>query len=138
MVRLFSLPLLAYLIKLRLFRTYGPEHLVLSGIQSLGIDEIAWGRGHRPLILNWFRAKGQLLSGVVEGFNAKAKLRPTVFGPIMGWKSLCIMHLAPYPSQSSPIDFPRGGFYYILAGARRNSGIAHGVPGTVVVHGNTG
>ena len=30
--------------------------------------------GHRPLILNWFRAKGQLLSGVVEGFNAKAKL----------------------------------------------------------------
>jgi transposase len=31
-------------------------------------------RGHRPLILNWFRAKGQLSSGVVEGFNAKAKL----------------------------------------------------------------
>jgi transposase len=30
--------------------------------------------GHRPLILNWFRAKGQLSSGVVEGFNAKAKL----------------------------------------------------------------
>jgi transposase len=31
-------------------------------------------RGHRPLILNWFRAKGQLSSGVVKGFNAKAKL----------------------------------------------------------------
>ena len=31
-------------------------------------------RGHRPLILNWFRAKGQLSSGVVEGFNPKAKL----------------------------------------------------------------
>ena len=31
-------------------------------------------RGHRPLILNWFRAKGQLSSGVVEGFNTKAKL----------------------------------------------------------------
>ena len=31
-------------------------------------------RGHRPLILNWFRAKGQLSSGIVEGFNAKAKL----------------------------------------------------------------
>jgi len=31
-------------------------------------------RKHRPLLLNWFRAKGQLSSGVVEGFNAKAKL----------------------------------------------------------------
>jgi hypothetical protein len=34
-----------------------------SGIQSLGIDGIAWGRGHRPLIL------GQLSSGMVEGFK---------------------------------------------------------------------
>ena len=31
-------------------------------------------RKHRPLLLNWFRAKGQLSSGVVEGFNTKAKL----------------------------------------------------------------
>ena len=31
-------------------------------------------RGHRELLLNWFRAKGQLFSGVVEGFNTKAKL----------------------------------------------------------------
>jgi len=31
-------------------------------------------RNHRPLLLNWFRAKGQLSSGVVEGFNTKAKL----------------------------------------------------------------
>lgn len=31
-------------------------------------------RKHRTLLLNWFRAKGQLSSGVVEGFNAKAKL----------------------------------------------------------------
>lgn len=31
-------------------------------------------RTHRGLLLNWFRAKGQLSSGVVEGFNAKAKL----------------------------------------------------------------
>jgi transposase len=28
---------------------YGREHLDLSEIQSLGIDEIAWGRGHRYL-----------------------------------------------------------------------------------------
>lgn len=31
-------------------------------------------RTHRSLLLNWFQAKGQLSSGVVEGFNAKAKL----------------------------------------------------------------
>ena len=31
-------------------------------------------RTHRPLLLNWFRAKGSLSAGVVEGFNGKAKL----------------------------------------------------------------
>ena len=31
-------------------------------------------RKHRPLLLNWFRAKKQFSSGIVEGFNNKAKL----------------------------------------------------------------
>jgi len=31
-------------------------------------------RAHRPLILNWFRAKGAISSAIVEGFNNKAKL----------------------------------------------------------------
>ena len=31
-------------------------------------------RKHRPLLLNWFRAKGQFSIGIVEGFNNKAKL----------------------------------------------------------------
>lgn len=31
-------------------------------------------RTHRSLLLNWFRAKGKLSSGTVEGFNNKAKL----------------------------------------------------------------
>lgn len=31
-------------------------------------------QGHRELLLNWFRAKKQCSSGVVEGFNNKAKL----------------------------------------------------------------
>ncbi len=31
-------------------------------------------RAHRALLLNWFRAKSQISSGVVEGFNTKAKL----------------------------------------------------------------
>ena len=31
-------------------------------------------RKHRPLIMNWFEAKGMFSSGIVEGFNNKAKL----------------------------------------------------------------
>ena len=31
-------------------------------------------RGHRELILNYFRAKKEFSSGIVEGFNNKAKL----------------------------------------------------------------
>ena len=31
-------------------------------------------RSHRPLILNWFRAKGTISAGAVEGPNNKAKL----------------------------------------------------------------
>lgn len=31
-------------------------------------------RAHRPLILNWFKAKGTMSSGSVEGLNGKAKL----------------------------------------------------------------
>jgi hypothetical protein len=31
-------------------------------------------RNHEKLILNWFKASGRLSSGVVEGFNNKAKL----------------------------------------------------------------
>ena len=31
-------------------------------------------RSHRDLILNWFRARGQFSSVVVEGFNGKARV----------------------------------------------------------------
>jgi transposase len=31
-------------------------------------------RSHRPLLLNWFRARGSISAGPVEGFNNKAKL----------------------------------------------------------------
>jgi len=31
-------------------------------------------RSHRELILNWFRARGEISAGVVEGLNNKAKL----------------------------------------------------------------
>ena len=31
-------------------------------------------RRHRPLLMNWFKARGQISAGVVEGLNNKAKL----------------------------------------------------------------
>jgi transposase len=31
-------------------------------------------RSHQPLILNWFRARGEISSGAVEGLNNKVKL----------------------------------------------------------------
>lgn len=31
-------------------------------------------RRHRPLLLNWFAAKGEIALGVVEGMNTNAKL----------------------------------------------------------------
>ena len=31
-------------------------------------------RKHEELLLNWFRAKGTISAGIVEGFNNKAKL----------------------------------------------------------------
>jgi transposase len=31
-------------------------------------------RSHRPLILNWFRARGTISSAAVEGLNGKAKV----------------------------------------------------------------
>ena len=31
-------------------------------------------RTHRELILNWFRARGELSSAIVEGFNGKARV----------------------------------------------------------------
>ena len=31
-------------------------------------------RRHKPLLLNWFRARGEFSAGCVEGMNGKAKL----------------------------------------------------------------
>jgi transposase len=31
-------------------------------------------RGHEPLILNWFKARGTISAGVAEGMNNKVKL----------------------------------------------------------------
>jgi transposase len=50
-------------------------------------------RGHRELILNYFRAKKQLSSGVVEGLNNKAKL---TMRKSYGFRTLRITEIALY------------------------------------------
>ena len=64
-------------------------------------------RGHRPLLLNCFRAKGQLSSGVVEGFNTRAKLN---FRKAFGFRTyrgekISLYHvLGDLPELSPPTD----------------------------------
>ena len=50
-------------------------------------------RKHKPLILNWFRAKGRLSSGAVEGLNLKAKL---TMRKAYGFKTLKCLEIALY------------------------------------------
>jgi transposase len=50
-------------------------------------------RSHKPLILNWFKAKGQLSSGAVEGLNLKAKL---TMRKAYGFKTLRCLEIALY------------------------------------------
>ena len=50
-------------------------------------------RNHRALILNWFRAKGLLSSGVVEGLNTKVKL---TFRKAYGFRTFHAAEIALY------------------------------------------
>ncbi len=50
-------------------------------------------RNHKPLVLNWFRAKGRLSSGAVEGLNLKAKL---TMRKAFGFKTLKCLEIALY------------------------------------------
>ena len=50
-------------------------------------------RGHRELLLNWFRAKGEISSGCVEGFNTNVKL---AIRKARGFKSYEIVETALY------------------------------------------
>lgn len=50
-------------------------------------------RNHKPLILNWFKAKGRLSSGAVEGMNLKAKL---TMRKAFGFKTLKCLEIALY------------------------------------------
>jgi transposase len=57
-------------------------------------------RGHRELILNWFRAKKEFSSGVVEGLNNKAKLSSKMaygFGTFKGLEMALYHRLGDLP-----------------------------------------
>jgi hypothetical protein len=64
-------------------------------------------RAHRTLLLNYFKARKQFSSGVIEGLNNKAKVtvrRSMVFAPSASWNSRSITHSANYPSRSLPMN----------------------------------
>lgn len=50
-------------------------------------------RKHKPMILNWFKAKGRLSSGAVEGLNLKAKL---TMRKAYGFRTLKCLQIALY------------------------------------------
>jgi transposase len=50
-------------------------------------------RRHRPLLLNWFRARGEISAAVVEGFDNKAKLTTR---KAYGFRSFRCMEIALY------------------------------------------
>jgi len=56
-------------------------------------------RAHRELILNYFRARKEFSSGVIEGLNNKAKV---TMRKSYGFR---IIHLANCPSRNSPTEF---------------------------------
>ena len=55
-------------------------------------------RAHRPLLLNWFRAKGAVSAGTVEGFNNKAKL---TLRKSYGFRTYTAMEMALYHALGS-------------------------------------
>ena len=64
-------------------------------------------RGRHELILNYFRAKKQLSSRVVEGLNNKVKVTMRKcygFGPSTSRKPRCILHLGNYRSRLPPTN----------------------------------
>ncbi len=65
-------------------------------------------RAHRALLLNWFRAKGAIALGCVEGFNNKAKV---VTKRSYGFRTYDGLKIALYHALG---DLPTGGYPQIL------------------------
>ncbi len=98
---------------------------LVSGALGEAAELEGSGTGIRELLLNWFRAKGQLSSGVVEGFNGKAKLtsrKAFGFRTCHGAEIALYHALARYPSLNSPTDFAdEPGFLHGLSLAFRET-----------------
>jgi transposase len=60
-------------------------------------------RSHKKLILNWFKAKGELSSGAVEGLNNKAKL---AMRKAYGFKTLKCLKIALYHQLGGLLEPP--------------------------------
>src|SRR5438876_11682410 len=71
-------------------------------------------RAHEPLILNWFRAKGEISNGAVEGLNNKIRV---VTRRSYGFRTYEAMEIALYhnvgrlPEPESPHRFCWGGVF---------------------------
>jgi transposase len=62
-------------------------------------------RAHRTLLLNYFQARKQFSSGVIEGLNNKAKVTMRrSYGFRASWNSRSITHLENYRSRSLPMN----------------------------------
>ncbi len=70
-------------------------------------------RRHRRLILNWFRARGEISAAVVDGFNNKAKLTARKAYGFRSYRCLespCTIRWVSYRSRKRPTDFAEDPF----------------------------
>lgn len=73
-------------------------------------------RAHRELILNYFRARKQFSSGVVEGLNNKAKvtMRKSYGFRTFRATEIALYHdLGAFPSLRQPTHFSDEAFFYL-------------------------
>ncbi|MGC1645531.1 MAG: transposase [Candidatus Sulfotelmatobacter sp.] len=77
-------------------------------------------RAHEELLMNWFRAKGEISNGAVEGLNNKIQVVTRslmVSAPIKRWKSRYITRLADFQSRHGPTDFADEASLRVIIGA---------------------
>ncbi len=70
---------------------------------------------HRPLILNWFRARGEVSAGAVEGLNNKVKLvtrKSYGFRTAMWQNWHCYTISGDSPSPNAPTDSAKQASFY--------------------------
>jgi transposase len=85
------------------FRWFGPKRSQAPK-QEIGLGGLQL-RSHRELILNWFRARGQISAGAVEGLDGKVRVitkRACGFRTCRAVEVARITTLGAYPSRTSP------------------------------------